>query len=136
MSVLFYLFYRKVSYFEGQIKAFIIPEDDKTPSALAKSLEVASDMVARSIMAQGKSFLMGLQSGQKRGENAVEADIAEGQRGNPLIGLVSSFPALKKTLRRNPALLDMALGFLARKQSAPVLSGGNGGQSEQVKFKL
>jgi hypothetical protein len=139
MCGLFYLFYRKVTYFEGTIKAFIQPVDDKTPSQLAKTTEIISDMIARSIMAQAKTFMMGLQSGQNRAETAIKGDITEdmiNQSSNPLGAILSSFPAVKKSLRRNPQLLDLAMGYLGSKMQGKGNNGDKPVASGQVKFKL
>jgi len=141
LSVIFFLIFRKIRDVQNVFTQFITPADEKTPSALAKTAEIFSDMMARSVMAQAKSFLMGLQSGQKRAEAAIQGDIAQdlaGQGGNPLGAVLSSFPAVKKTLRRNPQLMDLALSYLANK----VGTSGSGGpgpgnnHNDQVKFKL
>lgn len=112
---------------------FILPEGEGKPSPLAQAVDVACSFLARALIAQSKGFLMGLQSGQQRAEKAVKGDIAEGiVSQNPLGALLMSFPALKKTLRRNPALLDMALGNLSNNQMN--VPGGNGENSP--KFNL
>lgn len=133
----FYLAYRKIRSIQATFTAFITPADEKTPSPLAKTTEIFSDMVARSIMAQAKTFMMGLQSGQKRAETALQGDIVDdmaNQSGNPLGAVLSSFPAVKKTLRRNPQLMDMALSYLSKR--AGNNPAGNNHNAEQVKFKL
>ena len=59
---------------------------------------------------------MGQQSGQVRQEKAVEGAIAEDlvRAAHPLAGtLLDAMPELRKTLKRNPGLLDFALSKLA-----------------------
>lgn len=129
-------FSRKLYQFENVIRSFVTPIDEKTGSPLAKVTESAADMIARSIMAQAKGFMLGLQSGQKRAETAIQADIAEGSGlgASPLGAVLESFPALKKTLRRNPQLIDMAMGYLSRKKG--VAAGSSSDNGQQPKFKL
>lgn len=131
------LIFIKVRRAYRQFISFITPEADGKPSPAATVAQNVSDMAARSIVAQVKGFLMGLQSGQSRGQTAVTGDIVEGAAGQqlPMIGAVlDSFPALKRTLRRNPALLDLALSKLAGVKSGSNQSQGSNGDSP--KFKL
>jgi len=121
------------------IVSFITPIDEKTPSPLANVASVVADMFSRSICASIKSTFMGKQSAEVRQNAGIEADIAEGMLSatNPAIGaILNSFPALKKTLRRNPGLMDLALSKLIPKiQSAPSTEVGQPSNG-QVKFKL
>jgi hypothetical protein len=139
------MIYRKIS---RTITQFITPEAENKPSPFALLIDSVASMFGRSIVAQLKSTLMGVQSGQKRAESAIEGDIMEGvvQSQSPMLGgLLNSFPALKKTLRRNPQLADMAMQFMANKmatngtsnqsQNVPTVSMGGNGHSK-VKFKL
>jgi len=94
------------------IVSFITPPDEKTPSQVANVVSTVSDSFARSIVAQAKATFMGKQSGVVRAEKGVDADIAEDTLAmvNPtLSAILTSFPALRKTLRKNPALIDLAL---------------------------
>jgi hypothetical protein len=131
VGVVFYRFYR------GLI-AWVTPVAPGQPSELAKVWEAACAVGSRSVVAQAKTTLMGIQSGASRAEAAIAGDVAEDLAGaTPIGALLSSFPTLKRSIRRNPQLLDLALPFLARLGSsvgagAPV-SSGNG---IQPKFKL
>lgn len=94
---------------------------------MAQVVEAAGLIVARSIVAQAKASFMGMESGAKRQEAAIAGDIAEGVLNTqlPLAGaLLQSFPSLRKTLRRNPQLLDLALSKLGG-----LGAGAGGGQS-------
>ena len=120
-------------------KDFITPPDDKTASGLGNFVSAISDTISRSLVAQAKATFMGKQSGESRAEAAVEGDIAEGMASqNPLLGAaLSSFPALKKTLRRNPMLVDFAL----QKLGSMMVGNGNARQTgtdgkSQFKFNL
>jgi hypothetical protein len=118
---------------------FIVPKTPGEPSSLANSIDAISVIVARAFVAQLKTTFMGMQSGDKRAEQAIQGDIALDVAGsNPMLsGILAAFPHLSKTLRRNPALLDTAMGILSKMgkggSSAQVPSNGNG---HQVKFKL
>jgi hypothetical protein len=132
------LIYRKISRVFAQ---FITPVSDSQPSPLAMLIDNIATMFSRSIVMQAKASFMGIQSGQKRAETAIAGDIAEGMVSqSPLGGLLNSFPALKKTLRRNPQLIDMAMQFMSKQDNQTpsgnqtVSAGGNG--HSQVKFKL
>lgn len=136
IGVIAFVFYRKYRYIEQVILGFITPESEGKPSPLATSLDVVAQMFARAITAQIKTTLMGLESGLVRGEKAVQGDIAVDLAGQtPLAGLLGAFPTLKKSLRRNPGLLDMALPVLASLAGKATSPGGNG-SSGSPKFKL
>lgn len=119
-----------------RIRSFIVSPGEQKPSPLSLSLQALSDMVGRSIVATLKATFMGKQSGLVRGEQAVSGDIAQDQLAQSPIGAVlQSFPTLGKSLRRNPALLDLALSAFSgmnRNQSG-VITQGNG---EKPKFKF
>lgn len=120
-------------------RGFVMPESEGKPSPLAMMVSSAGDILARSIVALFKTTFMGKESGAARAEKAVEGDIAEGiiSQANPgIASILGSFPSLKKTLRRNPALIDFALSKLTKigNPGGPQLGGGNG--SSQVKFNL
>lgn len=126
----------KVSHVFRQVSAFITPEGEGKPSQLAQVTQVAADMLGRGVSASIKATFMGKQKQSNAMEARVDGDIAGDMlsMANPLVGQVlQSFPALKKTLTRNPALLDYALSKLVSGQApaAPVAS-GNG----EVKFNL
>lgn len=124
-----------------EFRGFVTAPDEKTPSPLAQLASSLADIFARSIVAQLKATFMGKQSGDVRAEKAVSADIAEDMlaQSNPLISAaLDSFPTLKKSLRRNPGLIDYAIKkFLNGSQSAPpVTHDGNGSSGPQISFKL
>jgi len=122
-----------------QFQDFLTAPDEKTPSALTQSISVISDMFGRAVAASLKAAFMGKQSGDVRAEQAVMGDIVKDSidQTSPLLGgILQSFPSLQKTLRRNPALLDLAISKLAGiTGGSPGSSGGNHTNS-QVKFKL
>ena len=123
-------FKAQVNDYVAQMSLFVSPVAEGQPSPLAATAEVGAEMIARAVMARAKMTFAGLSSGVVRQEKAVEGDIAEDMaRMSPIVdGLLDSFPALKKTLRKNPALLDMALSKLGQLQGNR--SGAvNGGQA-------
>ena len=123
--------------FMRTLKLFIEPESEGQPSPLAKVTDATASMFARAVIAQGKGLLMGLQSGAVRAEKAITADIQEGiAQQNPLGAMLTSFPALRKSLRRNPALMDVALQLFRRGGSQVREMNNNGGNGEQPRFKF
>jgi len=116
----------KIRDLQTTLRAFITPTGPDQASPLANVVDVGADMVARAVTARIKTSLMGSQSGQVRAEKAVEGAIAEDmvRAAHPLAGtLLDTMPELRKTLRKNPALLDFALSKLGamqkQQQSAP-----------------
>ena len=104
--------------------------DEKTPSLFTQWIMTIADNFSRSLIAQAKATFMGKQSGEARAEKGIDADLAEDSLNliNPGLGaILNSFPALRKTLRRNPALIDLALSKLSGKISA-----GAGAPARQV----
>lgn len=120
-----------------QFRTFIAPQSEGKASPLANVTQVAADMIGRGISASLKTTFMGKQSAAVRGENAVKADIVTDtiSMANPAIGAVlESFPSLKKTLTRNPALLDFALSrVIPGKAPAETAASPNNGA---MKFEL
>lgn len=117
---------------------FISPVDEKTPSQFASLVSTIADSLARSIMAQAKATFMGLKSGVARGESAIEADVAEAalQASNPgIAAILDAVPGLKKTLRRNPGLIDVVMSKFGG-ASKVVTAPGNGHSNNQMNFKL
>jgi len=108
----------KIRRLEATIREFVTPKGEEA-SPLASVVDVGAGMVARAVTAQIKTSLMGQQSGQVRQEAAVNGAIAEdlARAAHPLAGtLLDAMPELKKTLRKNPGLLDFALSKLGAMQ--------------------
>ena len=138
--VIILLVCRKLLSIYSEFIGFVSPIDEKTPSPIAQLVSSMSDVLARSLIAQAKATFMGIQSGEVRADKAVSADIAleAASMANPAIGaILGSFPALKKTLRRNPQLLDLAMSKLMPKQNTtiPVVPPGSNGNSK-VRFNF
>lgn len=112
-------------YLHGVVRDFVSPEGDGQPSPLAKAMDAGASMLGRAIIAQAKTTLMGQASGQVRAGQAIDANITDDLLStNPLAStLLGQFPSLRKTLRRNPQLADMAIAALARR-----FGGNNGGR--------
>jgi len=119
---------------------FITPAREGEPSALALTASNMADMLARALIAQVKGYLLGLQSGQARGENAEAFNTAVDVAGqaNPLIGAVVNIPGVRKLLKKNPGLLDLAIQQFMKSrgpQSGPSVAPGQNHQSQST-FKL
>ena len=117
---------------------FVTPQKEGEASALAKTIDAIASMLARSLVAQLKTSAMGSLSGDVRGEKSVQGAMAldMANQSPALSTILGAFPQLQKTLKRNPQMLDFALGMmqkLGNKQAQKVPS--NGGGSE-TRFKL
>jgi len=111
----------KVRELQRTIREFVTPKGPDEASPLASVVDVGADMVARAVTARIKTSLMGEQSGKVRQEAAVEGAIAEdvARAAHPLAGtLLDAMPELRKTLRKNPGLLDFALSKLGAMQAS------------------
>lgn len=108
------VFASKMAVFKEQMIGFVTPVSEGQPSPIAVVAEQASEMIARAVMARAKMTFAGLSSGVARQEKAVDADIVEDvARMHPMVDAVlDGFPLLRKTLRKNPALFDMAMSKL------------------------
>ena len=122
------IIYRKM---KRNLTDFVTPETAGQASPLGLTTDALSMQLASAIAAQAKTTFMAEESAQVRGQAAVDGDIAEGVAAqNPVLGgIMSQFPALRKTLRRNPQLLDYALSKLTK-------PGGNNQPATGPKFKL
>lgn len=140
-AALAFVFWRVLRVYRS-FQAFLVPKAEGQTSPLADMIQAASDVAARTLVMQAKSTFMGIQSGQARAAAAVQGDIAEDVLGaaSPIAsGLLASFPALRKTLRRNPGLVDLALPLLGkiRGGSAPAQGNGSGAAPAiQPRFKF
>ena len=127
-----FVVYLKFRSIYSQIIDFVSPPGDNKPSQLARVAEALSEMVGRAVVASLKGFLMGQKSIEVRQGNA-EAGEAVSQ--SPLGGIVNILPAsIKKSLIKNPQLLDLALGYINRQNdNSP---GGNHQRADKAKFNL
>lgn len=134
---LFVYAFARVRAVYTQFRLFVTPIEEGKPSPLAQTTQVLADMLGRSLVAHIKGTFLGKQSGDARAQTAVSADIAQdSMAGSPIGAILESFPSLKKSIRRNPQLLDIALQFLSKNKQAQSLPGGNGSSGSQIKFKL
>lgn len=132
--------YREVlSEYEGakaEFLTFVSPAGDGQPSPLARFVEASASTIGRAVVAQAKTTLMGLSSGVVRGEKAIEGAMAEDVAEQLPLGaaLLSSFPQVRKSLRRNPGLIDLALPLLAKFGAGKEPVPSNGSSSPRFKF--
>jgi hypothetical protein len=114
---------------------FISPPGENQPSPVAVVAESISEMFARSFTASLKAYFMGVQSGAARAENAA---IGQAISASPAGGIIDLLPkSIKKSLIKNPALLDYALAALNKTPGAGGSLTGSGGDGHTpVKFRL
>lgn len=130
------VFARKLSSVTADIRAFIHAPDEKTPSPLANTVQIVADMIGRSICNLLKTTFMGKQSGESKSTAMLAGDIALDTLGSsPLGAILSSFPALGKTLRKHPELIDAAMGMLSKKAGSNG-SASDSGSNAQAVFRL
>lgn len=116
------------------ITAFLTPIADNQASPLAKTFEAISEMIGRAIVASLRGFLLGQKSIETR---QASATAGEEMSASPLGGLVNMLPiSLKKSLIKNPQLLDLAMGYMSKDNHRSSGSGGGSGTSAPAKFKL
>lgn len=114
------------------VLSFVVPPGENQPSPIANAGALFADMIARALMAQAKTFLMGVQSGESK------RDMAEQLQANPLLEMVP------KNYRRHPiaqALTNLILSkIVGMPKSAGLIPPGNGKgmveASNAPKFKL
>jgi len=137
ITAFLFVFYREYRKTRRLLREFTVPAGPDEPTPLFSFIDAASQQFSRSLVALAKSQLMGSASAAVRAEKAIEGDLAEDTMNmtNPLIGqLIQQFPTLRKTLRRNPALVNMAVSKLmgmGKKNNGP-----SGAPSNQAEFNL
>jgi hypothetical protein len=103
----------------GEIIGFVSPPAEGQPSPLAVTGKAIADQIGASIVNHLKAYLANKESLAVRQANAVEGDLAlDIASQNQLLNVaLASFPNLRKTLRKNPALLGLALERLGGSSS-------------------
>lgn len=98
---------------ESSFKSFITQPDQDTPSPLAQTVDQASQLIARAIIVQAKTSLMGMSSVEARREKQAAVD--EVTQKYPLVGLLKNLsPGISKSLFKNPMLLNLAGQLMSR----------------------
>lgn len=119
----------RVARVYSELRAFVSPVSDGQPSPLATAIDALAISFARAAVAQAKAHLMGAKGVDARQEAAVTGDIGLDLLGqNPMVAAaLDRMPNLKRTLRRNPALIDLALrklpDMLNKVSAAPMPAG-------------
>lgn len=134
--IAFWLVFRRI---RAVVIDFLTPESENKPSPFGLAIDGVASSIARAIMAQAKAYLMGLQSGQVRGEKAIQGDLALDDAQNSPIGALLNYPNVRRTLKRNPGLMDIAAQFLLPRllgQTGQGQNSGNHAESSPPRFKL
>ncbi len=116
----------KIAGYEATIREFLSAPDDKTPSPLAQTVDQASQLVARALIAQAKATFMGEASAVSKAAAKAEAGQAQAAmmaRFPWLAAIAALAPGFSKTLTKNPALLNLVPMIQGGGRSQP---GGNG----------
>ena len=132
VNVLFFLTVkRKIAAFERNFNDFITPPRDGEKSGLDDLITNLSWNIGHSAFTQVRSMMASSESADARARKAVDGAVSEDllSAANPVLAsLLDSMPALKKIIRKNPALADYAVDRLMKGNSSvkQVESGGNG----------
>ncbi len=109
---------RAIYRFYLNLSSFLTPGAENQPSPLALISQSLIVNASKVFTSQLKSTFMGIQSGQSRAESAIQSELIQDEANaiNPGLGaILASFPALKRKLTKNPALMELALDFLSKK---------------------
>ena len=133
LTLLFYILL-KIRAKYREIVDFITPSGENKTSQLALVSEALSEMIGRAIVASLRGFLLGQKSIEVRQENAAAG---ENISASPVGSIINMLPnSLKKSLIKNPQLLDLAMGFLSKGGSAQNRdNGGSHSESSKVNFQ-
>lgn len=111
------------------IRSYFESPDPETPSEFAKLIDAGAQVLSSRLVASLKGTFMGVQSGAKRGEDALQADFLGDavSMQNPIAGaILNAFPAVKRRLGKNPELIPTAMAMLSKILPGGSAQGGNG----------
>jgi hypothetical protein len=117
-AAIFFMFRRKLSALQRNYHEFVTPEHAGEKSGLDEFVDRLSYNIGHSAFTQVRSMMASSESASVRGQKAVDSAISEDLLSsvNPLLaGLLDTMPALRKVVRRNPALADYALEKITSK---------------------
>jgi len=125
---------RDINILKRNYHEFTTPESAGEKSGLDIFVDKLSYAIGHSAFTQVRSMMASSESASVRGQKAVDSAVSEDllSAANPLLaGLLDTMPALRKVVRRNPALADYALDRIMRASQAaqttqPVSHGDNG----------
>lgn len=131
---------RQKQSLKSTLQDYFEPKTEGGSSEFAELVNVISTLFAEKTSQSLKATFMGIQSADVRQEQAITGDIVEGlaNEQNPLIGvLLDRFPALKKRVAKNPALLGM-IGEVGGKLlgRSATLAGSPGGNNKKGEFEF
>lgn len=121
---------------ESKISGFLTSPDANTPSPLAQTVDAMSQLLARAVIVQAKTSLMGMNSVEAKAEKRQAT--SEAMARFPALGFLQNLsPGLSKSLLKNPALLNLAGQFLQSKVTGQTGTNQPGnGKVSQPKFDL
>lgn len=121
------------------LRSYFEPRGEDNSSEFAELINVVATINAEKVTQSLKGTFMGIQSVDKRQEQAVTGAFIEdlANQKSPLLGtILAQFPAVKKRLIKNPELLsvvgDIGQKLLSQKGQG---SSGNNGKND-FEFKL
>lgn len=120
-------FFIKAARLYQDIQYLFTPKGDGLPSPAYEMVTALAEAGAQALFRQVKTSFGGLKSGEVRAGKAIDADMAEAvlEATNPALAtMINAIPGLKKTLRRNPGLIDLAMeklgGRFGPQAAAPI----------------
>lgn len=112
---LFIIFLVSLRRISRVVSDFVSSPDGKSPSPASLVVDALVNRAADSIMIHFKTTFMGILSGESRAARKLEGEAAEAaiSEKSPLASIaLAAFPSLKKSLGRNPALVQAILSRL------------------------
>jgi len=109
VAIAFFKFFKVYTQTKDLLASFFTPASEGEATPFAQLVANSGDILAGAIVARLKAQIMAGKSGEVRGENAVEGELAVdlASQANPIVGaLIQQFPGLRRLAKKNPALVD------------------------------
>lgn len=115
-TILWAMFLRDLHHLRNVVAQFITPPAPDKKSPLAEVWDLATFALAKKLVVEFKTTLMGLASGDSRAAKAVENEVLKaelGSRAPMLAAVLEAVPGLSKLAKRSPGLMSAVLNRLS-----------------------
>lgn len=131
---------REKQRFLDVLKLYFEQTGENELSEFGLLVNSVSDTFAQRLLASLKGSELGLRSVEAKNLSRLEGDITQDETtaANPLLGaLLSNYPSVAKRLAKNPQLLPLIQGVLAKSSlKGPAGQGGRDGRSSTFEQEL